>query len=85
MIYLINNKYYIRVAPLKYTEINFELKNDDVVIKPTQNRIEANGTMVIKEVNFQNEKEKIKHSLLDKEENNSSDDIKETRRYRKRR
>ena len=41
--------------------------------------------MVIKEVNFQNEKEKIKHSLLDKEENNSSDDIKETRRYRKRR
>lgn len=85
MIYLINNKYYIRVAPLKYTEIDFELKNNDVIIKPTRNRIEANGNMIIKEVNFQNEKEKIKHSLLDKDENDSSNDVEETRRYRKRR
>lgn len=85
MIYLINNKYYIRVAPLKYTEIDFELKNNNVIIKPTRNRIEANGNMIIKEVNFQNEKEKIKHSLLDKDENDSSNDVEETRRYRKRR
>lgn len=85
MIYLINNKYYIRVAPLKYTEIDFALKNNDVIIKPTRNRIEANGNTIIKEVNFQNEKEKIKHSLLDKDENDSSNDVEETRRYRKRR
>ena len=85
MIYLINNKYYIRVAPLKYTEIDFELKNNDVIIKPTRNKIEANGNMIINEVNFQNEKEKIKYSLLDKDENDSSNDVEETRRYRKRR
>ena len=83
MIYLINNKYYIRVAPLKYTEINFELKNDDVVIKPTQNRIEANGNTKITEVNFQNEKEKIKNSLLDNKEKTSNTE--EKRVYRKRR
>ena len=83
MIYLINNKYYIRVAPLRYTEISFELKGDDVVIKPTSNRIEANGNTKIIEVNFQNEKEKIKNSLLDNKEKTS--DTEEKRVYRKRR
>lgn len=66
MIYQIENKYYIRVAPMKYTEIKFELKNDDVVIVTTQNRIIANGSMQVTEINFQQEKEKIKASLLEK-------------------
>lgn len=83
MIYLINDKYYIRVAPLRYTEIDFELKNDDIIIKTTSNRIEANGNTKITEVNFQNEKEKIKNSLLDNKEKTS--DTEEKRVYRKRR
>ena len=65
MIYQIGNKYYIRVAPMKYTEVKFILKNDDVVINPTQNKIESNGSMTITEFNFQKEKENIKKSLQD--------------------
>lgn len=63
MIYQIKNKYYIRTAPMKYTEIELLLKNDDVVIQPTQNRILANGQMSIKEINFQKEKDNIKKTL----------------------
>lgn len=65
MIYQIKDKYYIRVAPMKYTEVKFVLRNDDVVIETTKNRIISNGGMTIKELNFQQEKEKIKASLLD--------------------
>ena len=68
MIYQIKNRYYIRVAPMKYTEVNFVLKNNDVVIQPTENRLISNQDMVIKEINFQNEKEKIKADLLKKDE-----------------
>lgn len=63
MIYQIENKYYIRVAPMKYTEVKFVLKNDDVIIEVTQNRLIANGSMQIKEINFQREKDNIKASL----------------------
>lgn len=83
MLYKIENKYYIRVAPRKYTEVKFVLKNDDVVIQPTSNRIESNGTMVITQVDFQKEKDNIKSDLL---KDNCSDDTKETvTKYRKRR
>ena len=64
MIYQILNKYYIRVAPIKYTEVKFILKDNDVIIQPTQNRIIVNGDTKIKEINFQQEKENIKASLL---------------------
>lgn len=65
MLYKINNKYYVRVAPMRYTEVNFILKNDDVVIQLTQHKIESNGQTVIKEFDFQKEKESIKKSLQD--------------------
>lgn len=71
MIYQIGNKYYIRVAPMKYTEVEFILDNDDIVIKTTKNRLISNADMKIKEVNFQQEKEKIKASLLDSKEKNN--------------
>lgn len=64
MIYQIENKYYIRVAPMKYTEVKLVLKNNDIVIETTQNRIIANASMRITEINFQQEKENIKASLL---------------------
>ena len=65
MIYKIKNKYYIRTAPMKYTEIKLLLKNDDVVIETTHNRILANGEMVITEINFQQEKDNLKKMLCD--------------------
>lgn len=83
MIYQILNKYYIRVAPRKYTEIKFILKNDDVVIETTQNKIESNGNTVMTTFDFQKEKDNIKNKLMNEQsEENCSTKI---NKYRKRR
>lgn len=84
MLYQIENKYYIRVAPRKYTEVKFVLKHDDVVIQTTNNRIESDGNTVITQINFQKEKDNIKSKLLN---NNCSSDKQEIvgTKYRKRR
>ena len=68
MLYLIDGKYYIKTAPLKYTEVSFSIKGDDVVISPTQNRFEANAKAVITSVDFQKEKNTIKKKLEKNEE-----------------
>lgn len=83
MIYQIENKYYIRISPMRYTEIKFLLKDNDVLISPTQNRIIANASMKIKEINFQNEKENIKASLLS-ETKETSDTSTRSGKYRRR-
>lgn len=83
MIYQINNKYYIRVAPMKYTEIDFELKNNKVVIKTTNNKLEVNGRMTVKEINFQSVKESIKENLQCTQSTDNSETI--NSKYRKRR
>lgn len=83
MIYQIENKYYIRVAPMKYTEVKFVLKNDDVAIEITQNRIIANGNMDIKEINFQQDKEKIKASLLEEPKEASNNSIRGSKHRRR--
>ena len=70
MLYLIDGKYYIKTAPLKYTEVSFSIKDGNVVIIPTQNRFEANAKAVITSVDFQKEKDTIKQSL---ESENTSD------------
>ena len=75
MIYQIKNKYYIRVAPCIYKEINFILTNDSVTIKTLPNKIEITGNMDIKQIDFQKEKDSIKKQLLkekNKEENTYS-------------
>lgn len=84
MLYQIENKYYIRVAPMKYTEVKFVLKHNDVVIQPTSNKIESTGTMTITQIDFQKEKDNIKSKLLN---NNCSSDKQEIvgTKYRKRR
>lgn len=71
---------------MKYTEIEFELKNDDVVIKLTPNRVIATGNMTIKELNFQQEKENIKKSLLEKitHNNETSNTVVRSSKHRKR-
>ena len=63
MLYQIENKYYIRVAPMKYTEVKLVLKDGDVVIKTTANKIIISGDTTVKEINFQKEKENIKKEL----------------------
>lgn len=80
MLYLIEGKYYIKTAPLKYTEVSFELKNDTVVIIPTQHKFEANTKAIIESVDFQKEKDNIKKSL--ESVSNNIDDSKTT--YKKR-
>lgn len=68
MLYLINGKYYIKTAPLKYTEVAFQLRDEDVIITSTKNRIESNGETIIKCVDFQKEKNAIKKKLENKED-----------------
>ena len=68
---------------MKYTEVNFILKNDDVVIQPTRNKLESNGRTIIKEFDFQKEKDNIKSKLLN--DGNSNDTGEITTKYRKRR
>lgn len=86
MLYQIKDKYYIRVAPMKYTEVTFVLKDNDVIIKPTRNKIESDSETQIKEINFQKEKDNIMSDLLRKDETTVCEK-KETvgTRYRKRR
>lgn len=72
MLYKIANKYYIRVAPMRYTEVEFVIENDDVIIKPTKNKLLANANISIDEINFQKEKENIKKKL------NNNSDVKDT-------
>ena len=68
---------------MKYTEVKFELKNDDVIIHTTSNRIESNHTMEITQIDFQKEKDKIKSELL--KDNCSGETTETVTKYRKRR
>jgi len=81
MIYQIENKYYIRVAPMKYTEIKFSLRDDEVVIVPTQKRIIINADTKITEINFKENKEQIKTSLLSE---TSAEETVKCSKYRRR-
>lgn len=65
MIYEINNEYYIRISPLRYKKIKMELIDDDVKIVALPETIEANGQMIITQINFQQEKEIFKNRLIE--------------------
>ena len=64
MIYQINDKYYINVAPHIFKEINLCLKNDDLVLVPTDNTIEVYNMYEVKSIYFQHEKENLKKKLF---------------------
>lgn len=84
MIYEINGKYYIKVSPFTYNEIEMELKDDEVVVVSKPNRIEATGPMVITAINFQAEKDKFKEQLLQEQETETSEETgTEKRKYRR--
>lgn len=65
MIYEINNEYYIRISPLRYKKIKMELIDDDVKIIALPETIEANGQMIITQIDFQQEKEIFKNRLIE--------------------
>ena len=64
MIYQIKDKYYINVAPHVFKEINLCLKNDDLVLVPTDNTIEVYKMYEVKSIYFQHEKENLKKKLF---------------------
>lgn len=87
MIYKINDKYYIKISPLKYKEIEMELIDNDVKVVAKQNTIEATGNMVITPIDFQSQKDKFKEQLLQNQNEDSDEgeiNYAETRKYRKR-
>lgn len=66
MIYQIKDKYYINVAPHIFKEINLCLKDNDLILVPTNNKIEIYKMHEVKQIFFQNEKESLKKKLFDK-------------------
>lgn len=64
MIYQIQDKYYINVAPHIFKEVNLCLKNDDLILVPTNNKIEVYKMCDVKQIFFQNEKENLKKKLF---------------------
>ena len=70
MIYEINKKYYVKVGN-KFAEIEFELNDDDLSLKPKSNveKLENNNNLVIRGFSLEAEKQKIIDTLK-KEKNN---------------
>lgn len=85
MIYEINNEYYIRISPLRYKKIKMELINDDVKIVALPETLEANGKMIITQIDFQQKKDVFKNKLIEESTAAASEDTSstETRKYRR--
>lgn len=64
MIYQIKDKYYINVAPHIFKEINLCLKNDDLVLVPTNNKIEVYKMQEVRSICFQHEKDNLRKKLF---------------------
>lgn len=85
MIYEINSEYYIRISPLRYKKIKMELINDDVKIVALPETLEANGKMIITQIDFQQKKDVFKNKLIEESTAVASEDTSstETRKYRR--
>lgn len=64
MIYQIKDKYYINVAPHIFKEVKICLKNNDLVLAPTNNTIEVYKMYEVKSIYFQHEKENLRKKLF---------------------
>lgn len=58
MLYQIDNKYYVRVGK-DFTEVEIIVKGNDIDLKPTTNKVENNGNIEYKEIDFQSNKENL--------------------------
>jgi hypothetical protein len=63
MIYQIDDKYYINVAPNVYKEIELRLENDDLILVPTNITREVYKMYEVKQIYFQSEKETLKEKM----------------------
>lgn len=63
MIYQIDDKYYINIAPNVYKEIKLRLEHNDVIIVPTENTREVYKMNEVRQIYFQHEKEQLKKKL----------------------
>lgn len=64
MIYQIKDKYYINVAPHIFKEVVLQIENNDLVLVPTENKIEVYKMHEVKQIYFQNEKESLLRKFL---------------------
>jgi len=68
MIYLIDNKYYVKVGK-DFTEVELVFTDDDVDLKPTNNKLENNGNIPYVTINFLNEKQELLKQFKNKDKN----------------
>ena len=68
MLYLIDNKYYIKVGK-DFTEVELVFTDDDVDLRPTNNKLENNGNIPYETINFLSEKEELLKKFKNKKEN----------------
>lgn len=59
MIYKIENKYYIKLYDTVYKEVKLSIKNKELIIEPTKNKLESNSDTKISVVDIDKEKEKL--------------------------
>ena len=58
MIYLINNKYYVKVGK-DFTEVELVFTDNDVDLKATNNILENNGNIFFEQINFLEKKKEL--------------------------
>jgi len=75
MIYKIDNKYYVKVGK-DFTEVELVFKDNDVDLKPTQNKLENNGNIPYEEINFLQEKGRLLEENKTSKEDNSEKEFK---------
>lgn len=70
MIYQIYNNYYVRVGN-KYVKLSMSLdKNGEIIMNPTNEKLENNGKLNVKAIDFKKEQENIAKSLRGKSYSN---------------
>jgi len=78
MIYSYENKYYVNISPRIYCEVEVQLKNDELRIQPTHNKIELSPNAEISKIDLTTLKTQLKsnnkndkHSVENKVKNSS--------------
>lgn len=70
MIYQIYNNYYVRVGN-KYVKLSMSLdKNGEIIMNPTNEKLENNSKLNVKAIDFKKEQENIAKSLRGKSYSN---------------
>ena len=87
MLYKISNKYYVKVGK-DFVEVELVYSNNDISLKPTNNKIENDGNVKYIEVNFLSEKDNLlaehkkKNNSFTNEDSFTNESKKGTGKYR---